>query len=359
MIMEKKKTITIILVLIVGFILFDWFIIEPNKTPGDPINKGNRYLGIDVNAAEDGEYDLAFNIAHSIGMDFVTISQGWDDIETSPENYTNNTLDIANVYYPAKNCKLALIITPIDTNVDRRPLDLRDKSFNDTQVIIRFEKLIDVIFLRLNEIDFHSISIGNEIDIYLGNDQDNWSEYIDFYDEITEYIRSNHPNIPIGVKATFNGLMVTNKVELQNINQFSDVVMVTYYPLNADFTVKNPAIVEEDMNALCEYYVNSNISIMEAGYPSSSVIGSSQSKQADFVQKMFQSWDGHSDQIQTMTFVWMHDKSTQEIDAFGNYYGISDQNFKEYLGSLGLRANNGDAKAAWNKLVSESEKRGW
>jgi len=75
--------------------------------------KGDRLLGIDVNMANGMDYDTAFGIAKNTGIDFVTLSFGWDDIETSPMNYTNDNLEIANWYYPSKNCKIALVIAPI------------------------------------------------------------------------------------------------------------------------------------------------------------------------------------------------------------------------------------------------------
>lgn len=183
--------------------------------------KKGRLLEVDITMAEGMDYPTAFDIAKSMGIDFITLSFGWDDIETEPYNYTNENLEIANWYYPLKNCKIALVIAPIDTNVDRRPTDLKGKAFNDTQVISRCKDMLYNVSTQLSNVDILSLSIGNEIDAYLGLDQKAWANYTDFFNQTSDYARTLWPNAKIGCKTMFEAITKTHKIEASLLNNYN------------------------------------------------------------------------------------------------------------------------------------------
>ncbi len=66
--------------------------------------------------------------------------------------------------------------------------------------------------------------------------------------------------------------------------------------------------------------------------------GSSEALQAEFVTRAFQAWDRHADQIEYLDFVWIHDISQEALDRFETHYGVSEECFLEYLGTLGLQS---------------------
>jgi hypothetical protein len=88
-------------------------------------------------------------------------------------------------------------------------------------------------------------------------------------------------------------------------------------------------------------------------------LGSSEQKQAQFIVDLFQAWDANQTQIPVINICWLNDKTSAEVDQNVQYYGISSTNFREYIGSLGLRTNAGKDKAAFTALKSETNKRGW
>jgi hypothetical protein len=320
--------------------------------------KGERLLGIDITMPKDNDYDSAFELGKELGMDFTTLSISWDDIEKSQKQYENENLKIANYYYPLKNTKLVLILNPIDTTVNRMPEYLQSKSFNDPEVIRQFKQLIDYTLSQIQDIELVSISIGNEIDFYLGNDTENWQEYEDFFKEIKTYIKKKSPSLKIGTKISFTGLTVNNIEESKSINKYSDVVMVTYYPLNADFTVKDTSVVSKDFNVLSEMY-EKEIQFLETGYPSGKLVKSSELKQAEFFHELFISWDKHKDKIKVLTLNWLHDISSDELGIFEEYYGINDKKFVDYLGSLGFIRYDSKEKQSFSIIKKETEVRNW
>jgi hypothetical protein len=337
--------------------------LTPNAIEAPPTRKGERLLGIDVTEAEDGDYDAAMDIVQSVGAEVVSLSVFWDDIETQPMTYAPNPnwLEIANAYYPARNVKLSLVISVIDTNARRLPADLADAPFDDPVVIERFKGLLDYVFSQIPDLDLTSLAIGNEIDGYLGADPSLWRQYQTFYKAASAHARARRPGLPIGTKAMFAGLTGHAREYLQQLNRSSDVIMVTYYPLDDGFTVRDPSVVAADLQALTAAYPDRPIYVLEAGYPSSADCGSSEAKQAAFVRQLFKAWDAHASQIRLLFFTWLTDLPYSSVSDLTNYYGVSDNRFAEFLRTLGLRtySGSGSDKQALQALEMEAKARGW
>ncbi|MBW6519116.1 MAG: hypothetical protein K0A89_11530 [ANME-2 cluster archaeon] len=169
-------------------------------------------------------------------------------------------------------------------------------------------------------------------------------------------MRSTRPGVNIATKIMFEGIL---KSEARAMNEHSDVVSVTYYPLNRNFSVQDPAVVHRDLDAITSVYSNRTIYISEAGYPSSPYLGSSQQKQSQFITEMFSAWDDHSEQVAFVNFIWLHDIPASEVIRYTGYYGFSSRGFSEYLGTLGLRTYEGKDKQAMITLKKEASERGW
>ena len=327
------------------------------------VQEGNRILVIDVNEPEDGNYDAAMDMVKIAGAQAVNLTVFWDDIETAPGEYNPdpNWLAVANAYYPAQNVQVSLVISVIDTTANRLPADLADKPFAAPAVIERGQRLLDYVFSQIPDLNLTSLSIGNEVDIYLGGDAALWQQYQTFYKAAAAYARSKQPGLDVGVKATYDGLVDFASDHLTAINQSSDVIMMTYYPLKGDFTVEDPLVVPSAFKEITSKYPDRPIFIMEAGYPSSSDCDSSEAKQAEFIHQVFTAWDAHADQIQLISFTWLTDLHPSSVDEMENYYGLSDHKFGEFLRTLGLRTypGSGVEKEAFTVLKTEAASRGW
>lgn len=328
---------------------------NPPQTSDNPTPKGERLLGIDVTMSSNNDYMDAFSKAKELGAEFVTLSLAWDDIEKSPGVYDNENLAIANSFYPSQDTKLILVLSPIDTNNIRLPDDLKDSDFDDPEVIERFKKLIDYVISQTRDIKYVSIAIGNEIDVYLSNDKTKWMAYEEFFRQTSSYLKSKKQT-KIGTKITFNGI---DSSEAKSINEHSDVVMVTYYPLNSDFTVKGVSVVVPDFNKVTSIYPDKEIQFLEVGYPSGKHTKSTELKQAEFFVEVFKAWDKNDDSIKAVNLNWLHERSPDELNYFEQYYRISDKKFLDYLGTLGFRKYDGQPKQSFVIIQKESKARGW
>jgi len=334
---------------------------DQTNPPNTVVAKGTRILAIDVTEAETTDYDTAVDKAANAGAEMINLSLSWTTIETSPGVYDNSFLSIADIYYPLKGIPVNLSLQTINTNQKEVPSDLQAVNFDDPVMISRFKTLLDFVFAEIPNVTLNSLAIGNEIDAYLVTDAQKWAQYQNFYTEVSAYARTKQPGLKIGTKATYAGITSYAQNELLAMNALSDVVMVTYYPLNSDFTVKAPGVVATDFSTLVALYPADPIYMMEVGYPSGALCNSSESLQSDFVREVFEAWDTYNTQIQFISFTWLTDLSGQYVQDLGTYYGLSDPIFLEYLGTIGLRTYSGTGtdKQAFSTLANEASKRGW
>lgn len=323
--------------------------------------KGDRLLGLAINTAENGDFDAAFSLARSIGTEVVALPLNWDEVEPRRGEYDGSLLEIANLFYGASDVKLVLSIRTIDTNTLRLPGYLKNRRFSRASVINRFRRLLDFVFAQLPDVDIAYLSIGNEIDVYLGDQDALWDDYLVFFAATSDYARRRWPDVAVGTKGTWPGMVDHRPGDFLLLNQHSDVVMTTYYPLDEDFRVRPLGRVRPDLNRLVALYPGRRIALMEAGFPSGLANGSSRPKQKRFVRRIFKAWDTHDEAIELILFVWMHDIPLADVEAFLDYYGIDELGFASFLGTLGLRKPTGEGsnKPAFSRLRREAQRRGW
>ncbi len=329
----------------------------------DVVPKGDRFFALDITMASDNDYDEALKQALKAGIDATNLAIFWDDYENEPGKYNPEVdwLEIANIYYPAKNLKISLTISVIDTNQKRLPDDLQNLAFNDPKVVHRFKKFLDHVFNKITNLDLVSISIGNEVDGYLSQQTGYWSEFEDFYKQTSTYARTKRDDLQVGTKAMFYGLTGQHQKEIKALNRYSDVILVTYYPLNEDFSVRDPSAVFTDFDKLSKIYTERDIHFLESGYPSGKECGSSEKLQAEFIENILLAWDQHSDQIKYISLTWLTDTAKENVVTMRHYYGVQDNKFACFLGTLGLRTYSGSGrdKMSFRNLIDQIKRRGW
>lgn len=323
-----------------------------------PKLRGSRLLGMGITEGGVG-FDRSFALAQEAGVTVIELPVQWDENEIDVKKYSEGWLPIADQFYPKTGTKIALSLNPIDTTTLRVPEDLKNKPFNDPVVIERYKAFVDFSANQLKNSDVVFISIGNEIDGYLGTSDARWQEYAEFFAAVTPHVRQKFPNAVVGSKVTYDGVInLHNNVRV--LNKFADVVLVTYYPFQTGtFIVREPSTVHEDFKRITNLYPNKKIFFAEIGYPSGSLNKSSYTKQADFIKETFVAWDMYRETIPLLNFVWLHDQSKESVSEMEKYYGLEDKAFGSFLATLGLRTYDGKDKESFVVLKEELKKRGW
>lgn len=287
-------------------------------------------------------------------------------------------LYIVNLVYSDLPIPMALSIRTINTVAVEIPSDLSVVTpstglvdFGSQAMETRFREFIEHTLGRLPDIDLASISIGNEIDGYLGDSDQAWESYIRFATEVMPHVRSAHPNgsLIVGVKGTLHGILA-HPSEFESLNRVSDVIMVTYYPLRSDFSVEPTSSVHHDFDQIVNWASDNNsdtkeIWLQEVGYPSAPAsaycpnCNSSEQAQAEFIDEVFIAWDEHAERITRLNFNWLTDPSADILDEWTAYYDVAVPAFREFLGTLGYRNADGSEKLAWPRLQKAASLRGW
>lgn len=334
----------------------------PYELTGIPRPKGDRILSIDVNMAEDNDFDKAFRNAKEAGMQVVSISINWKDIETSPGKYVDpgDILKITNIYYPPTKTRVALYIRSVDTASKPVPTDLQNTPFTDPVMAERYLKMLDWLFSQIPDADIEFLSVGDEMDLFWGDQREQYREWGVFFKNIKAGLKAKKSDLRVGFTITLYGLTRNLADEFQRINQESDIVLVSYYPVN-DKGLKEPTVVGPDYDALVQMYPKRVIYIEQTGYPTSGFLGSSEAKQREFIRETFRAWDRHADQIKYVAFTWLYDLPQSSIDFYIQYYGTSDKDLMEFLRTLGFRtyAGSGEDKEGFRAIKAEAKARGW
>lgn len=374
----KRKTVIIILVVIIGLILLSGdkkkensvstntdtsstYTSKPSPqlSKNTPQTRGSRLLGMGLSEGNVG-FEKTVALAKDAGVQVTELGIAWDDTEKEPRVYDTGWLPIINQYYSKSDIKLGIVFNLIDTNNTRLPRDLRDKAFNDPELIERYKSFVDFVAEQLPGVNIVYISIGNEVDGYLGNSDAKWQAYTDFFNTVAPYVKTKFPHAVIGSKVTYSGGIMDQSDKVKILNKNTDGVLVTYYPFKkGGFTAADPSGVQEDFKRIVSMYPNKKIYFAEIGYPSGSLNGSSEGKQADFIKEAFVAWDTYTNNIPLLNFQWIHDASPETVSQWESYYGLKDKSFASFLGSIGLRTYDGKDKQSFIVLNQETQKRGW
>ncbi|MFT4986827.1 MAG: hypothetical protein ACI81Y_001832 [Glaciecola sp.] len=336
------------------------------------VPKGDRLLSYQVSSSESQTYDEAFQFAIAHCMDMNHLQYLWGNYETSagvfdPENM--QFLDITNIYYPAYNMPLELNIGTMNTTVNAIPSDLLNMAYDDPMMIERFKAFLDTVFDHIPDVEIKLLNIGNESAIFMGTDAEQYTRYKTFLNAVVPYAKEKYMalhgiELPVGTTLSYERLTDFSTSSLcHQLNDGLDIVSATYYPLLPGFQMNIPIAVHDDFDNLVNEYpdIEQAIYMVECGYASSPICGANESMQAQFFEEVFLAWDTHYDNIKSLSIFKVADWSQADVDELGEYYGIDDEAFLEYLRSLGLRTFSGvgEDKEAMNSIRCALSERNW
>jgi len=334
-----------------------------------PSDQGGRILGMDVKEIPSVPYAMAYDQAMTIGVREVSVSLDWSSLEPSVGSYDNTLAGIIDAFYPTQASDITLVLRPLDTPGPSRPSGLVGLPYDDPSVIAAFENFLTNLHAQLPTLNASGklkwIHIGNEIDAYLGNDTARWAQWQTFFQAAKVKVRSLWgTGVSVSSIVQFSVLNDTNKKALYlNLLPDLDNAVLTYYPLNADFTMRPVSTVATDFALMVDAIPGKDILLQECGYPSSSVNNSSETQQADFISAVFEAWDTNINRIRLIDLSWQYDVAPTTVDQWVIDYGMAgnpnEAAFRSYLATLGLSNYEGTEKAAMHRLREELQARRW
>ena len=300
----------------------------------------------------------AFVLAQLAGANGQFSSYTWSELEPSSGDYELQNFSDTMAHAEDENLTVLVGLQVINMVARAVPSDLVNQAWNSATMISRMHALLDqLIPLMQGRVAF--ISIGNEVDGYFtGIYASELSAYTSFYADAVDYLHTHFPGVAVGVTITSDALLGVDAMTWYDLNRYSDVVIATYYPLQPDFTVRPSNRPLSDFPALIQFAAGKPLVLQEVGYPASTVLGSSEASQAEFVSHVFTAWVDSDGAIPFLNLFLLHDLSDGLVDTLVGYYGVSGDNFREYLATLGLRYADSVEKEAWRALLDAASDAG-
>lgn len=280
-------------------------------------------------------------------------SYGWgSSLERTPNGFTVAQVGAAAASAAASGVTQQLIGLQVINTVTRDvPSDLTSAAWDSPAMRSRGKALLDQLAAGLQGRVTY-LSIGNEVDIHLSTTGE-WAAYKAFLEDVAAYARAKWPGVKVGTTLTFSGAQA-HPAEAAQLTSACDLLIFTYYPLGAGFVPLAPTRPATDLPAMVALAGNRPVVVQEFGYPAdAATLGSSEAAQAAFITSGLTTWSSiGAAKMPFLNVFLLHDFDQASVNAFASYYGLpSDAGFKAYLGSLGLRRNDGTPKQAWAALV--------
>jgi hypothetical protein len=300
------------------------------------------------------EYSDAFELASSAGAGAEVLSWAWRDLEPSPGRFALDQLEKQIAFYANGHArKLALGIDVLDMTIRVLPDDLMDERFDSPRMLARFTALLDAV-LPLLEGRVSYLSIGREVDVYLGYHAEEWIAFQIFYEAAMTHTHSAAPLLAVGTATTFRGASAAAAPLVAELNASSDVLILTYDPFGDGFAPANPDAPRADFPRMAELAGARPIVLLEVAYPSAVELGSSEADQAAFVRSIFEAWRELGERVELANIFALHDYTPEICGPLAQRQGeAADSAYASYLCSLGLRRADGTPKQAWQSLLEE------
>ncbi|MEA3479935.1 MAG: T9SS type A sorting domain-containing protein [Bacteroidota bacterium] len=286
------------------------------------------------------------------GMGYSHSILTWPELKNIQSNrqlssYINYIAHLKNEY----NFKYHLLIRNPSTTVNPVPAAYTGLNFEDPVLTNAFYNFAtEIIDSFAGVLDY--LTIGGESDIYFNAYPNEIDEYVNLLSDIATYVDDNYPSTKFATVLTFEHGIQSNDTLWQLTKSFSDMLAITYWPLNSNFTII-PTAVTDIQNNITDLLIAADgkpVIIKESGLPSSTLLNSSETIQAQFVEELFrQTININQIEIVGWDFLADYDKAT--VDYWVNFQQIYTPEFRAYIETIGLMDTLSNQKPAYNTYL--------
>jgi hypothetical protein len=338
--LTRPRMVALSLVLLAGC--------RPPTRPPAPRTAAIR-VGLAANPFANEGYDARsvqarFHQARDAGVNLIYISPKWNEIETSRESYKLNDIEYQIGEAAQEDIPAILHIRVIDTNQRAMPADLMGQAWDAGEIGVRLDRLLDAVLPRL-EGRVKYFLVGNEIEAYFNQHPDEVQAFAKLVTRAGAHIRKSVAGAQISVSTTFSGI---EDAGLRPIFDQSTFFALTYYPMSADFVVRDPSTVDADFPRILAAAGSKQIFLQEVGYPTSAINGGSEEKQAEVFSRVLDQVAENAGRFIGVNFTFMSDFSDSLVKSFTAYYRMPGvERFSSFLKTLGMFDDQGRPKKAW------------
>lgn len=168
-----------------------------------PLLKTNKaiatFIGSIIQDEAIDDLEDAFDEAVEAGMNGGDLRLSWDQLEPTPGNYDLEDMVDQLEDFNIRGFSTFVNLGTIDIDFLEIPEDFENPengdelapglNFNDPQIILRFQALLEEIVPIMIDNGVFYLSIGNEVNAWLENNLDQVNPYIEFLEAAKETVR--------------------------------------------------------------------------------------------------------------------------------------------------------------------------
>ncbi len=326
--------------------------------PAHPTSFQSLLIGIDAIPSSVEGYSpeairKSLQTAVNAGMTYMHMAPKWNEMEPKPGLYNFEDPDSSVNRAEEHNLPLELGIRIIDTNQRSTPDTYKNWAWDDPRMAEKLNDLLQALGPRLKG-RARWVAIGNEVNAYFDDRKAEIDQYARLLDRVIGTVRTSFPGALFTVNFTSDAVSRLQS-DYKAITSKVDFISFTYYPLNADFAVKEVDQVKIDLQRMIDAAGDRKVLFQEIGCPSARSLKSSEEKQAKILEQVFHVLKENKDRVMAANILWMSDIPDSLVEQFGQYYQLpNSENFKAYLATLGLFDQQGKAKLAWRVFEREA-----
>ena len=330
--------------------------IQKNDKVGLVINTVNPPKSID-------EIENAYKIASSAVAGRTNLYVHWDYLEPEKGSFDWRMTDIMMKLNEKYNLKTTLYFSVI--NADRlgpfpqwMGYQVIGKSL-ETDTI----RVLNEILSRYPNIDY--VIFAADIDYHFQRATGAIPPYVEFFNNVSSEIKSNHPNVKIGNSLSLENVINKDLVpdgtfELTPQLEMGDFIALSYKPTDTVGDIsRTPEESIQELEKTLEIFPSHQLAFFEISWSTSEFVYGNTEDQKKFIQSSLNFFEENQSQIEFFTISRLFDKPkgtcvSQDIENVSGS-GFQSNSFRleridEYMCNSGIIDTNENVKPAWNVL---------
>jgi hypothetical protein len=340
--------------------------IDTISSQNDQISQ-NEKIGLVINTINPPtsivDIENSYKIASTSGIGRTNLYVHWDYLEPEKGNFDWRVTDIMMKLNEKYNFKTTLYFSVI--NADRLgPFP----SWMGNQIIGKSletdtVRVLDAILSRYENIDY--VIFAADIDYYFQRAPGTIPSYVEFFNNVSSEIKSNHPDVKIGNSLSLENIINKDLFpnglrELTPELEMGDFIALSYKPVDLVGDIsRTPLEAIGDLEKTLEIFSSQKLAFFEISWSTSEFVNGYDIHQEQFIKSSLNFFEENESQIEFFTVSRLFDKPkgsciSQDIQSIGGS-GFSSNSFRleridEYLCNSGLIDTNQNAKPAWVQL---------
>jgi hypothetical protein len=224
-------------------------------------------------------------------------------------------------------------------------------------------RVLNEILSRYENIDY--VIFAADIDYHFQRAPGTIPSYVEFFNNVSSEIKSNHPNVKIGNSLSLENIINKDLFpnglrELTPELEMGDFIALSYKPTDVVGDIdRTPLEAIGDLEKSLEIFHSQKLAFFEISWSTSDFVNGHNQDQEQFIKSSLIFFEENESQIEFFTISRLFDKPkgnciSQDIETVDGS-GFASNSFRleridEYLCNSGLMDKNENAKPAWAQL---------